>query len=285
MAIIVLVYVADKYEKEPFSMIAKAYVLGMISVFLVLLVRKLPLGSTTHPTSLISMVYQTFFVAGTIEEIAKFTVFFLFIYASPHINEPVDMMVYLALVGLGFAVFENVQYMLTFSLPVYFAEGESAYHRMLYYVAAIRSIPGHTTFDALAGFVIASARFPRGVSILEEDATVIKPSNTRTAMIFVAGVLLAIILHGLGNLLLYLGLVGLFYGYMAFLIGMTVLLFHRRTGQSPFKEKFWWRLPKKLHSQFIKQKKYKEGFFYMLLLSIPIAWAVLGILFWISSQL
>jgi RsiW-degrading membrane proteinase PrsW (M82 family) len=168
-------YNRDRYEPEPLSWIVMIYLLGMAVTIPVAFVEGLS-----------SLVFSEFLVAvmvaPIVEEGAKFLVVRKTVYQTPEFDEPVDGIVYAAAVGLGFATLENVIYV--FSA----LETSFAFAVQTGIVRAFLSVPGHVLFSTLWGDALGRAKF--------------LPAGRRPGII-AWGLILAMISHGLFNLLLY----------------------------------------------------------------------------------
>jgi RsiW-degrading membrane proteinase PrsW (M82 family) len=119
-----------------------------------------------------SAMFMAFVVAATLEETAKLLVVRATVWNRPEFDERMDGLVYFARAGLGFALVENVLYML----------GQVNNLGSLIVVGAIRaffSVPGHALWPAITGYCAARRRF---------DGTGIGTTG---------GLVIAILCHGL----------------------------------------------------------------------------------------
>ena len=102
------------------------------------------------PATLFGTTCEAFFVAALPEEAAKLFVLWLFVLReNPYFDEHFDGIVYAAFVGLGFAAFENVFYVI--------GAGEGWVS-----VAAARAflaVPGHYAFAILMGYYYSKYHF------------------------------------------------------------------------------------------------------------------------------
>ncbi len=95
----------DKLHPEPRGLIMLAFLAGMITVVFVIPVE---------------MGLKTLFGGGTIlvalwaitEESLKFIFAYLFVLRNKAVNEPIDVIIYMITVALGFAAFENTLFLL-----------------------------------------------------------------------------------------------------------------------------------------------------------------------------
>ena len=145
------IYRKDQFQREPVKELLKAFGLGVLSVFVSLCI-SIPLESlgffTLSPSGLWGAVSVSFFGAAIPEEIAKFLLFWLFVRKNRFFDEHMDGIVYAAVVSLGFAAFENIQYL--FSSSNWVATG---------IVRALFSVPGHFFFGILMGYYYSLVRF------------------------------------------------------------------------------------------------------------------------------
>ena len=118
------------------------------------------------PVTLIGTTVQAFLVAAVPEEAAKLLALFLILRKNPWFDEHFDGIVYAVYVGLGFAAFENVAYVL------------SAGDQWVTVAAmrALLAVPGHYGFAILMGYYYSMYHF-------------VKPSFTNGLKVFLAPVL------------------------------------------------------------------------------------------------
>ena len=148
-ALILLFYtfMQDKMQREPFKMIVKGFLFGILSVF-VSFVISIPLQRLglfgDDPYSLQTFgeaVRMAFLSAAVPEETAKLLCLWLFLRKNRFFDERMDGIVYAVCVGMGFAAFENVGYV--FGSPDWLTVGITR---------SLTSIPGHFGFAVLMGY-------------------------------------------------------------------------------------------------------------------------------------
>jgi len=172
-----LVYLGDRCKPEPKLLIFRTFFLGMLVSIPVAIIGSLispPNLDLTEPLPLGTAVYVAFVVAGVVEELGKFLVLRLTVYRSRYFDEPVDGLVYAAAAALGFATLENIGYMITFGLEVILVRG-------------IFSTVAHVLFGGLWGYPLA----------------LYKTGRIKNAGLVWAGLVGAMIAHGIFNLLLF----------------------------------------------------------------------------------
>lgn len=146
VVLMVYIYRQDKYQKEPIKSLIKAFVGGMISIpidiILVSLVQTC-LGGTIVAST---VFYSAFLEAGIPEELSKFLIFMILIWRDKNFDEYFDGIVYASFIGLGFACVENIEYVFSYG----FGTGV---------VRALISVPGHFLFGVLLGYFLSMAKF------------------------------------------------------------------------------------------------------------------------------
>ena len=177
------IYRKDSVQPEPTKRLVKAIVFGIGSVFLSLAISmptSMVLGMNIDNQvygSIAEAVGGAFFLAAIPEEVAKLFMLWLLLRKNPFFDEHFDGIVYAVCVGLGFAAFENICYLLggiddgswigigvaraLFSVPAhYFFAILMGYYYSLYHFGIDRSVKAkvmvlvapilaHGIFDAL----------------------------------------------------------------------------------------------------------------------------------------
>jgi RsiW-degrading membrane proteinase PrsW (M82 family) len=99
----------------------------------------------------------------------------LFLYKNPNFDEVMDGIVYMAIVSLGFAGFENIMY--------------SAGDIGTGFIRAFTAVPGHAMWSGIMGYYIGCAKIRK----------------TNTAIYFLNGLAWGILYHGLYDFFLFSG--------------------------------------------------------------------------------
>ena len=156
-------YLKDRYEPEPLGWVIKVFFIGAFMVIpAALLEAPFPEG-----------LFVTVIVAPIVEESLKFAAVYFTVYRDEEFDEPVDGIVYGVAAALGFAMVENIMYVLEGGLAVGI-------------VRAIASVPAHALFAAVWGYTLGLARF--------------RPEKERPLLI-ASGLAAAMVFHGVFNLL------------------------------------------------------------------------------------
>jgi len=157
--IMIYIYSKDKYEKEPVKLLVISFLLGAIfSVLVTTLLYGavdifLPVAAEF---SVWDQFLKAFFIVGLIEEFSKYIVVRYYAQPKAAFNEPFDGIVYAVMVSMGFAMLENIVYVvqLGFSTGV---------------LRAFTAVPAHASFAILMGFFMGKAKFAKhrvGLNIL-----------------------------------------------------------------------------------------------------------------------
>jgi len=96
----------DSAHPEPRRLIALAFIAGMITVVIVIPIQKYVAGFLTTQTA-------TFAAWSTIEEFAKYALAWLTVLHRSDNDEPVDSVIYMVAIALGFAGLENALFLLS----------------------------------------------------------------------------------------------------------------------------------------------------------------------------
>lgn len=139
--IIVQVYRADRFEKEPVSLILKLVVGGILSTIVAMILEYIGEGILDsflwYRDPLYNVLFYYIVVAGS-EELVKYYVLKKVSYNHDAYNCMFDGIVYAVAVSLGFALLENIMYVFEagFSVAV---------------IRAFTAIPGHASFGVFMG--------------------------------------------------------------------------------------------------------------------------------------
>jgi RsiW-degrading membrane proteinase PrsW (M82 family) len=170
-AVAAMAYVdrVDAKRPEPRWALRKVAALGAVSVLPCILLEHVLLGVAVGGPWL-HVFYKSFIVAAAVEELAKVAVVYLAIWNHPAFDERLDGIVYATRAGLGFALVENIAYLLGTKTAGAFVA--------MYLVRALLAVPGHAIYAGFMGYFAARRRFDR------------------TGPGLLGGYLLAVALHG-----------------------------------------------------------------------------------------
>jgi RsiW-degrading membrane proteinase PrsW (M82 family) len=122
--------------------------------------------------------FKAFVVAAGVEEACKILVVYWIVWRRPEFDERMDGIVYAARAGLGFALVENVMYLLFLAPTV---EDQL----QMWILRAVLAVPGHAMWTGMIGAMAARRRFDK------------------TGLGLIGGYLLAVAFHGAYDLALF----------------------------------------------------------------------------------
>ena len=204
------IYLVDRYDREPLSLLLKMFALGALSVIPVLIVERLLLRINIF-SGVLGIAYTSFIVAGFTEEYFKRAVVLYGAYRNKSFNEKLDGIVYAVFSALGFATVENIMYV------VYRYTGN-------YYVGVMRgllSVPAHTLFAITMGYYLSLAKF--------------STSEKESRAYHLRSLLIPMLLHGLFNFILMAKipiLMLLFIPYVVYLWRVNLIKLNEYTRES-----------------------------------------------------
>jgi RsiW-degrading membrane proteinase PrsW (M82 family) len=201
----IYVYKKDS-EKEPLSLIVGLFVSGFLSALLVIVI-DIGIGFINPQffdvlegknISFLKLFFTIFFEIALVEEFAKWLMIRLFAYKNKEFNQLYDIIVYSVFVALGFALIENIFYVLPggVSLGIY---------------RALISVPGHVCFGVIMGVFLGLAK------VYEKSDKVLG----RVYMFY--AILIPTILHAIFNFCLLAEDILLFVIFIAFIIILYVV--------------------------------------------------------------
>ena len=152
IVLIVHIYNRDKWQKEPPRQLFKAFVYGVGSAMIVLLLPAFGLVSSTPSTEISAQIGNAFSTAAIPEELAKLFMLWLFLRKCREFDEHMDAIVYSVCVGMGFAATENILYLFS-NIDKWVATG---------IMRALISVPAHYFFAILMGYYYSLAHFRIG---------------------------------------------------------------------------------------------------------------------------
>lgn len=169
------VYQADRLEKEPWSLLRSLLILGVAATALasfaeqvgdILLSWFVPEGSLPYN------IIMYFLIVAFSEEGFKYLLLKGRTWRSPHFNCSFDGVVYAVFISLGFAIWENIAYVLSYGMATAIAR-------------ALTAVPGHACFGVFMGTWYGVAKRYEEAGLIQEAARA-----RRT------GLLVAVLLHG-----------------------------------------------------------------------------------------
>lgn len=141
-------YLTDRFDREPLRLLLKVFFFGALSVIPVFFVERL-LTSLNIFSGLLASAFSAFVVAGLTEEFFKREVVLQTVYKNKAFNEKLDGIIYAVFAALGFAMVENIMYVLV----SYSANPYVGLSRGLF------SVPAHVLMGITMGYYLSLAKF------------------------------------------------------------------------------------------------------------------------------
>ena len=146
--LMIKVYRSDRLEKESPSLLLSLAVSGVLSSLLALFEERILsfiLGRAVERSSPVYNVLLYFVVVAVAEESSKYIFLSRKTWRSPEFDSRYDGVVYAVFVSLGFALWENISYVINYGFSAAI-------------VRAVTAIPGHACFGVFMGVFYGCAR-------------------------------------------------------------------------------------------------------------------------------
>lgn len=146
--LMVRIYKIDHLEKESGPLLRKLVVAGILSSLIALVEERVLSYLLANFVSYGSLAYNVilyFVVVAVSEESSKYLMLFRNSWNTPEFNCVFDGVVYAVFVSLGFALWENISYVLNYGIYAAFAR-------------ALTAIPGHACFGVFMGVFYSAAK-------------------------------------------------------------------------------------------------------------------------------
>tara|TARA_B100000963_G_C22549070_1_gene635897 strand:- start:272 stop:928 length:657 start_codon:yes stop_codon:yes gene_type:complete len=182
------IYKKDVYEKEPKKLIFGCFLFGCVAILPALFIELALENSFTN------IFLLSFFGIALVEEGVKYLFLKGYVYNKKDFNEPMDGIVYAVMISLGFAMVENVMYVVNrpgMELTV-------AISRMF------TAIPLHAVCGVILGYYVGLAKFSHG----------------QNNLLFFKGLFFATLVHAIYNYFLLLGY-GIALSFIALIVAIS----------------------------------------------------------------
>ena len=143
-----MVYKSDRLEKESWRILRRLVVAGVLSTLIAQVAERIGTGilsaRVAEDTTLYNVILY-FVIVALSEEGAKYLLLRLFSWKNAEFNCQYDGVVYAVFVSLGFALWENISYVLSYGFSTAI-------------LRAFTAIPGHACFGVFMGLFYGRAR-------------------------------------------------------------------------------------------------------------------------------
>ena len=195
------IYRHDTVEKEPPGLLFKLLVMGVLAALCSGVLERLGetvLNALVDPGSPVYTIILAFLVVALVEEGMKYLLLKRCTWRDPNFNYRFDGIVYAVFVSLGFAAFENIQYVLNYGLSVALPR-------------ALLAVPGHMSFAVFMGLFYGRAKLCEAYSY--------RRGMKRNLL---TGYLVAVFLHGFYDTC---AMIGSAVSTMVFLVFVGIMYF------------------------------------------------------------
>lgn len=148
IAIGLAIYLKDRYDREPWRLLFKIFILGGLSIIPTLILERVLLSLNIFQ-GILEIAYISFVVAGFSEEFIKREVVLRKAYKHKEFNEKLDGIVYSVFAALGFATVENIMYVVF----------RFSSQPLVGLYRGIFSVPAHILFSITMGYYLSLAKF------------------------------------------------------------------------------------------------------------------------------
>ncbi len=154
------IYQLDSVEKEPAGLLAACFFLGALSIIPAIILERLGMGLLDRIFPYDTIAYNillNFVVIACVEELCKYFFLKRATWNNREFNYRFDGVVYAVFVGLGFAVFENISYVMSYGF-------------LTALIRAVTAVPAHTIFGIFMGhyYGLAKSHSVRGDYLREK---------------------------------------------------------------------------------------------------------------------
>lgn len=148
--IALVIYYHDRHEREPFSLLARTFLLGALAIIPTMIIENLLLRFNIF-VGILASAYLAFMVSGFTEEYLKRWVVLRVVYSNKEFNEKLDGIAYSVYVALGFATVENIMYVVN----------HYSFQPLIGLYRGIFSVPAHCLFAITMGYYLSLAKFSK----------------------------------------------------------------------------------------------------------------------------
>lgn len=101
-------YLQEDVHPEPKRLILQVFFLGILVAPIILFIERGIIQGELQAWSSTLPLFVTVLIMAGVEEVGKYAVVRLRMYGDPEFDEPIDAMIYMVVVALGFATVENI---------------------------------------------------------------------------------------------------------------------------------------------------------------------------------
>ena len=216
-AIIVFILYRDKFNREPASVLLVSFLWG-VAATIPAIGLEIAAGYFKLDKTINGTFAYAFLGVALVEELVKFIPLRFYSFTRRSFDEPLDGIVHGVMIGMGFAMLENIGYVLD---PKLGGIGTGVARMFL-------SVPGHASYGAIMGYYVGKAKF----------------NYERRGLLLFTGLILATFFHGLYDGCLFVSqqviksqvgilvLGALATNIFAFVLALRLIRQHRKTSRN-----------------------------------------------------
>lgn len=201
----IIIYKADKVEKEPKKELLKAFLLGIVAVILTLILSYVfgITGIDINFDNYLAVFLYSFLGISLIEEFSKWIISYLFLKKNQNYNYLFDGIVYAVFVSLGFATVENILYTLSGGITTGI-------------IRAITTVPAHAFFGIFSGYYL---------SLSKQELLVLNKKKHLVYLLY--SLFIPFLLHGFYDFCLLMQNIILLFVYIVFVVTLySISIYH-----------------------------------------------------------
>jgi RsiW-degrading membrane proteinase PrsW (M82 family) len=169
----------DSKRPEPKSTLRKVALVGGLSTLPAIAI-EMALSAVGPSGGVSGALYTAFIVAALTEEVCKAVALWLVVWRHPAFDERLDGIVYATRAGLGFALVENIGYLMN---------EQGAGFIGVFVLRAVLAVPGHAIYAGFMGYWAARKRFDNtGPGLLGGLAIAVALHGAYDGALFLIGV-------------------------------------------------------------------------------------------------
>ena len=193
-----LIYKMDKKEREPKKELIKAFIFGILSVIITLIISFIFKIVEFDPESAsISEIFiYSFFSIALVEEFSKWLLGYIFLKSNKEYDYLFDGIVYYIYVALGFACVENILYTMGSGI----ATG---------LIRAVSTVPAHAFFASTCGYYYSLHKYEK-----------YRSNNKKSNSYLLLSLFIPILLHGFYDFCLFSRNYILLITYIVFVVSL-----------------------------------------------------------------
>ena len=210
------IYGLDKVEREPMGFVLKVLLWGAVFSIPCAVVERFAISFIQAFYDIESVKYafmENTFGVALVEELSKWLVLMILVWRNNNFDYRYDGIVYAVFVGMGFAIFENIKYVLEYGMVTGI-------------LRALTAIPGHCAFAIIMGTFYGSSKYFQSIK-----------NKKMQVLCMLYAIIIPIVGHGLYDFALTISnnvlsvVVSIFYMIILDIFSLVLLLYQSKHDQ------------------------------------------------------